>query len=107
LRLALSNLLQNAVDFSPAVATLTIQARARPIEGDVELAISDQGPGIPEFARARVFEKFFSLQRPDSGRKSTGLGLNLVKEVATLHGGSVQLDNLPERGLRASLRLPI
>ena len=104
LRLAVSNLIQNAVDFSPSGAALTIEASAP--AGEVELAIVDQGPGIPEFARERVFEKFFSLQRPDSGRKSTGLGLNLVKEVATLHGGSVQLDNLPERGLRARLRLP-
>jgi two-component system, OmpR family, sensor histidine kinase CreC len=112
LRLAVSNLLQNAVDFSPAGGALTVEAARRPPEGgvkptgDIELSIVDQGPGIPDFARARVFEKFFSLQRPDSGRKSTGLGLNLVKEVATLHGGSVDLANLPDRGLRASLRLP-
>ena len=106
LRLALSNLVQNAVDFSPTNGKLAIAA-ASDSTGMVELGVTDQGPGIPEFARERVFEKFFSLQRPDSGRKSTGLGLNLVKEVATLHGGSVHLDNLPERGLRAVLRLPV
>jgi two-component system sensor histidine kinase CreC len=74
--------------------------------GNVELCIDDEGPGIPEFARARVFEKFFSLERPDTGKKSTGLGLNFVNEVAALHGGSVELNNLPERGLRARLILP-
>ena len=104
LHLAVSNLVQNAVDFSPAQGVLRIEARTR--EAAVELVISDQGPGIPEFARARVFEKFFSLQRPDTGKKSTGLGLNLVAEVASLHGGSVHLENLPDRGLRATLRLP-
>jgi two-component system sensor histidine kinase CreC len=53
-----------------------------------------------------VFEKFFSLERPDTGRKSTGLGLNFVSEVASLHGGSVEVSNLPEGGLRARLTLP-
>lgn len=106
LRLALSNLLQNAVDFSPAGGTLTVDAAVQLDGAEVALTVSDQGPGIPEFAKARVFEKFYSLQRPDSGRKSTGLGLNLVKEVATLHGGTIDLANLPDRGLRATLRLP-
>lgn len=104
LHLALSNLVQNAVDFSPPQGTLRLHARTD--GAAVELTIADEGPGIPEFARARVFEKFFSLQRPDTGKKSTGLGLNLVREVAALHGGDVQLDNLPVRGLRATLRLP-
>jgi two-component system sensor histidine kinase CreC len=104
LHLALSNLVQNAVDFSPRQGALRIEAARR--TGAVEVTISDEGPGIPEFARERVFEKFFSLQRPDTGKKSTGLGLNLVKEVATLHGGTVALENLPERGLQARLTLP-
>jgi two-component system sensor histidine kinase CreC len=69
--------------------------------------VDDQGPGIPEFAQARLFEKFFSLERPDTGKKSTGLGLNFVKEVAALHGGSVEVTNLPERGLRARLVFPV
>jgi two-component system sensor histidine kinase CreC len=54
-----------------------------------------------------VFDKFFSLQRPDTGRKSTGLGLNLVREVAVLHKGEIRLANLPEIGLRAILSLPV
>jgi two-component system sensor histidine kinase CreC len=104
LHLAVSNLVQNAVDFSPAHGVLRVAARLREVE--VELTVADEGPGIPPFATARVFDKFFSLQRPDTGKKSTGLGLNLVKEVATLHGGTVDLENLPGGGLRATLRLP-
>ena len=104
LHLAVSNLLQNAVDFSPQEGALWVEGRAD--EGGLELEISDDGPGIPEFARARVFEKFFSLQRPDTGKKSTGLGLNLVREVASLHGGTIHLENRAEGGLRARLRLP-
>jgi two-component system sensor histidine kinase CreC len=72
----------------------------------VVLAIDDTGPGIPEFAKEKVFDRFFSLERPDTGRKSTGLGLNFVKEIAQLHQGQVHLENLPSGGLRATLRLP-
>jgi two-component system sensor histidine kinase CreC len=46
---------------------------------------------MPAFALEKVFDKFFSLQRPDSGQKSTGLGLNIVKEIAVLHKGDVKL----------------
>jgi two-component system sensor histidine kinase CreC len=104
LHLALSNLIQNAIDFSPAHGRIGVTCT---LSGNsVELLIDDEGPGIPEFARARIFEKFFSLERPETGKKSTGLGLNFVKEVAALHSGSVDVSNLPGRGLRARLVLP-
>ena len=101
---AVSNLIQNAIDFSPAGSQIEIAAR---IEGGrLDFAVKDHGPGIPDYAREKVFDKFFSLQRPDTGKKSTGLGLNIVKEVALLHHGEIRLENLPERGLRARLSLP-
>src|SRR5262245_14773080 len=103
LHLALSNLVENAIDFSPANGRIAVTCTAD--DTRVELRIDDEGPGIPEFARHRLFEKFFSLERPDTGKKSTGLGLNFAKEVAVLHGGTVHVDNLPERGLRARLVL--
>ena len=73
----------------------------------MNVIVEDCGPGIPDYAKERVFDKFFSLQRLDTGRKSTGLGLNLVKEVAVLHKGKIRLENLPEIGLRATLSLPV
>jgi len=104
LHVALSNLVQNAIDFSAENGRIAVTAAKA---GDnVELCVDDEGPGIPEFARARLFEKFFSLERPDTGKKSTGLGLNFVKEVAALHGGTIEVSNLPHRGLRARLILP-
>lgn len=104
LELAVSNLVQNAIDFSPADGRIVVACSR---DGDrIDLCIDDEGPGIPEFARPRVFEKFFSLERPETGKKSTGLGLNFANEVADLHGGRVDLNNLPERGLRARLILP-
>jgi signal transduction histidine kinase len=64
------------------------------------------GPGIPEYAEEKLFEKFFSLPRPDTGKKSTGLGLNFVREVAALHGGEIRLENLPGLAFRTTLLLP-
>ena len=101
---ALSNLIQNAIDFSPAGRQIELAGQLE--AGRFRFSVRDYGPGIPEYAKARVFEKFFSLQRPDTGGKSTGLGLNFVREVAVLHQGEVSLENCPEGGVRATLILP-
>jgi len=103
LHLALSNLLKNAIEFSPRGGL--IRVRCTRDGAVVRIAIEDEGPGIPDFAKERIFERFYSLERPDTGRKSTGLGLNFVIEIAALHHGSVQLDNRPEGGLRASFAI--
>lgn len=105
LELAVSNLLQNAIDFAPRGSV--ISARGYRFDSKVVIEIEDCGPGIPDFARERVFERFYSLPRPDSGKKSTGLGLCFVKEVAQLHGGSVELTNREgTSGAKAMLILP-
>lgn len=101
---ALTNFLSNAIDFSPPASEIEVNVR---MEGrHVEITVRDRGPGIPDFATGRVFEKFYSLRRPDSGRKSTGLGLAFVREIAHLHGGETYLVNHPEGGTVAVLRLP-
>lgn len=102
---AVSNLVQNAIDFSPVGGRIGIGARLRGKE--LEFSVDDEGPGIPESIRDKVFDRFFSLQRPDTGKKSTGLGLNFVKEVAQLHGGNVVLENRADKGLHAAMRLPV
>jgi len=61
---------------------------------------------VPDYAQERVFERFYSLERPATGKKSTGLGLPFVREVAQLHGGSATLTNRSEGGAVATLRLP-
>ena len=68
--------------------------------------MSDAGAGIPAYAEGRLFERFYSLPRPD-GAKSTGLGLPFVREVAALHGGSAQVVNGEGGGCRATLLLPL
>ncbi len=105
IRQALSNLLQNAVDFSEAGDEISVSLREMP--GDAEIRVLDRGAGIPDYAVGKVFERFYSLGRPDTGRKSSGLGLSFVQEVAGLHGGSVRLDNGREGGAVATLRLPL
>ena len=71
-----------------------------------DISVRDQGSGIPDYALGRVFEKFHSLHRPESGKKGTGLGLSFVKEIAELHRGRVELRNHPHGGAVAILTLP-
>jgi signal transduction histidine kinase len=105
IELALSNLIQNAIDFAPKGSAIVI--RYYRFDAKAVIEIEDRGPGIPDYARERVFERFYSLPRPDTGKKSTGLGLCFVKEVAQLHGGSVELSNVEGgTGAKAMLILP-
>jgi two-component system, OmpR family, sensor histidine kinase CreC len=101
---ATANLVQNAIDFSRPQGTITITGHT---DGHmVRLCIEDGGTCIPAYAQEKIFEKFYSLKRPDSGRKSTGLGLNLVRQVALLHNGDIQLHNREGRGVQAVFSLP-
>jgi two-component system sensor histidine kinase CreC len=101
---ALTNLLQNAIDFSPVGGQIEVEVAAAARE--CQIRVRDHGPGIPDYALDRVFEKFYSLRRPGSGKKGTGLGLTFVKEIAELHRGGVQLRNHPDGGAVATLTLP-
>ncbi|MGV8397519.1 ATP-binding protein, partial [Pseudomonas aeruginosa] len=86
---ALANLLDNALDFTPPGGILRLLAEA---DGEgIALRLFNQGPAIPDYALARLTERFYSLPRPASGRKSTGLGLNFVAGVAQLDGGRLHV----------------
>lgn len=103
LRQALGNLLENALDFSPSHGVLRFTAERH--SGQVEFKLFNQAEPIPDYALGRLSERFYSLPRPDSGRKSTGLGLNFVEEVVKLHGGELHVGNVPN-GVEVTLRLP-
>lgn len=105
IRMAVKNLLENAIGFSPDNGTVTLTL-AREGECAV-IAVSDEGEGAPAYALERAFEHFYSLPRPGSQRKGTGLGLPLVREAAKLHGGTARLENRPEGGCQASITLPL
>ncbi len=105
LRRAVGNLLANALEFSPDGGVVRIELAAQ--RRSVDVIVRDQGPGIPDYADERVFEKFYSLARPGTNKKSTGLGLPFVKEIAELHHGRVTLRNGVGGGAVATLSLPL
>lgn len=101
---ALGNLLDNAISFAPEGSAVTVSLAGQ--SGRVQVAVRDQGPGLPDFAHDKLFTPFFSLPRPDGATKGTGLGLCFVREIAHLHGGTATLENHPEGGAVARLTLP-
>lgn len=105
LRAAVTNLLENAIDFSPRGQRVDISLGAH--DGLMVLAIRDHGAGIPAYARDKVFERFYSLRHPGSGRKGSGLGLTLVREAAELHGGTITLQPAHGGGTTATWSLPL
>lgn len=103
LRQAIGNLLQNAIEFSPLGGQIHLTLS---IDGSQAcINIDDHGPGVPPYAQERLFERFFSLPRPDTGKKGTGLGLALVREVARLHQGSADLSQREGGGTTAWIRV--
>ncbi|MBB4125597.1 two-component system sensor histidine kinase CreC [Xanthomonas translucens] len=105
LRQALHNLLDNAIGFSPQGAVVLLRAE-RDVDARIALLVEDAGPGVPDYALERVFERFYSLARPATGQRSSGLGLSFVREVARLHGGEASLRNREGGGAVARLSLP-
>lgn len=99
---ALRHLLENAIGFSPENGTVTVDASA---DGDtLTLTVTDEGPGIPDFAASRAFERFYSY-RSGHEHKGNGLGLTFVKEVAELHQGTAAIAALSPNGTKATLTL--
>jgi two-component system, OmpR family, sensor histidine kinase CreC len=88
LRQALGNLLLNALEHSLAGAE--VELRAWRDGAMLTLQVQDRGPGVPDWAASKIWERFWSTPRPDGGTKSSGLGLPFVREVARLHGGTAE-----------------
>ena len=105
---AMVNLLENAQAFAPDGSELEVSLQAQ--DQHWVWRIRDHGPGVPDYALDRLFERFYSLPGPRRPGKSSGLGLCLVKEVMTLHGGRVTVTNVRESdrvlGCEACLILP-
>lgn len=103
--MALQNLIDNAVQYSDSATRVAIGLRRT--NGLVEIAVADQGIGIVQGDRDRVFERFYRVD-PARSRATggTGLGLSIVKHVAANHGGDVQLWSQPGQGSTFTLRLP-
>lgn len=104
LKLAIGNILENAIGFSPQNGKITFSLHST--DKQACLTIQDQGPGIPDYAQQRAFEHFYSLPRPNSTQKGTGLGLPLALEAAKLHGGMASIENHAGGGCVASIQIP-
>ncbi|RKN09724.1 sensor histidine kinase [Streptomyces radicis] len=106
---ALGNLVENAVNYSPPHTRVAIAGSRLRVQGGelIEIAVTDQGIGIPETDRERVFERFYRVD-PARSRATggTGLGLAIVKHVAASHGGEVQVWSAEGQGSTFTLRLP-
>jgi len=105
LQQVLNNLVSNAIKFSPRESTITLWSEAN---GDkVRVYVADQGPGIPENEREKLFKEFSKLTpRPTAGESSTGLGLWIVKHMVMLQNGMVGVDCPPEGGSVFWVELP-
>ena len=107
LAIAVRNLVTNAIDFSPEGSSVRVQVdRDNGLQSIARIVIEDSGPGIPDYAEGRVFERFYSLKHSVTGRKGSGLGLCFARETALLHQGDVSLGNRDDgSGARACLTL--
>jgi heavy metal sensor kinase len=110
LRQMISNLLDNAIKFAPPGGNVTLQLDQR--NGSYIVSVSDNGPGIPSDAQARVFERFFRVEKVESRGTITGamgsgagLGLSIAKSIAEAHGGSLALENSDSNGTTFTVTL--
>jgi len=99
----LDNLLANAVKFTPAGGAVRVSAARR--GGEVLVSVEDSGPGLPEEALERVFDRFWQAERIDN--RGLGLGLAIVRGLVEAHGGRVWVENRPEGGAAFRFTLPV
>jgi two-component system, OmpR family, sensor histidine kinase CreC len=95
LKLAISNLLSNAINFS--ISGQTVEITLNKSASTCQITMTDEGPGIPEYAKVHIGEQFYSLAQPD-GTKGSGLGLRIATQIVKLHGGSISLKNRSPNG---------
>ncbi|MFJ5258096.1 DUF4118 domain-containing protein [Pseudomonas sp. NPDC088414] len=103
---ALVNVLENAARFSPAHGRLQLSAGAN--DEEIFFTVSDEGPGIPEDERAKIFDMFYTAARGDRGGQGTGLGLAICQGMVGAHGGRISVaDGIDGRGTSITLHLPL
>ncbi|HWH88306.1 MAG TPA: sensor histidine kinase KdpD [Pseudomonas sp.] len=103
---ALVNVLENAARFSPNHGRLQLRAGAD--EQEIFFSVSDEGPGIPEEERAKIFDMFYTAARGDRGGQGTGLGLAICQGMVGAHGGHISVsDGIDGRGTCITLHLPL
>jgi signal transduction histidine kinase len=102
----LQNLVDNALKYAPYGSTVTISAHP-PVEGFVRVDIADQGPGIPDEYKARLFDRFVQIKGRQGARRGSGLGLTFCKLVVEAHGGRIWIEDNPGGGSIFAFTLPV
>ncbi len=106
----LQNLVDNALKFSPMNSTITIRARQQPVDGTVsrvQIEVLDNGPGVPDEYKQRLFERFVQVKGQRGGRRGTGLGLTFCHMVVESHGGTIWVEDNPAGGSIFAFTLPL
>jgi signal transduction histidine kinase len=99
------NLIENAIKYSPADSPLHIRLSGE--NGEAVLTVADQGYGVPEAERRKIFRKFYRVGNEDTRRsKGTGLGLYIVERIVALHGGKIQVKDNAPRGTVFEIKFP-
>jgi signal transduction histidine kinase len=104
----LTNLLDNAIKYSPSGGTISVSCNVDAEERTVTVSIADQGIGIDAGDLPRLFSRFGRLVNPDNSHiQGAGLGLYLSREIARMHGGDITINSLRHRGTVVHLSLPL
>jgi two-component system, sensor histidine kinase and response regulator len=107
MRQVIDNLLSNAIKYSPPGSTIRALIQVGPEQSSCGFSVQDQGPGIPEGERDKLFKDFSTLStKPTAGEKSTGLGLAICRKIVEAHHGSIHVENLQSGGCEFSVSLP-
>lgn len=104
-RIVLDNLISNAVKFSPEGGIVEVNISDK--QNELLIVVTDQGPGIPEGERDKIFDLFYLGEQPGTGGyRGTGVGLSLVRAYARVHGGRINVETRPNGGARFSVVIP-
>ena len=101
----LTNLVSNAIKFTPRQGRVSVNVRHR--EGELVIGISDTGMGIPKEALPKIFERFYRVKRPGKEIQGTGLGLAIVHKIVMMHGGRIEVESEIDRGTAFTVFLPV